>query len=56
MCCIYNAALNGITDNGSCQFTNGQMYITGILTPENVDEYIPMEKTLCRAYMPPILM
>ena len=56
MCCIYNAALDGSIDNGSCKCKNGQIYINGILTPENIDEYIPMDKNICRAYRPPLLM
>ena len=28
-------------------------YIDGILTHKDFYEYIPMEKTLCRSYMPP---
>ena len=46
MYCIYNTALTGIIDNDSYQRTNSQIYINGILTPENIDDYIPMEK-LC---------
>ena len=56
MCSIYNSALDGSIDNGSFQCTTGQIYINSILTPENVDEYIPMDKTICRAYRPQILM
>ena len=56
MCCIYNAALDVSIENGSFQCTNGQIYIHGIITPENVYEYIPINKTLCRAYRPPHLM
>ena len=25
-------------------------YLNGILTPYNNDEYIPMDKTMCRSY------
>ena len=56
MCFIYNAASDGSIENGSCKFTNNQLYMNGIITPENVYEYIPMNKTLCRAYSPPLLM
>ena len=44
--CISNNALNRSLDNESCQRTNDQIYINGILTPENVEEYITMKK-LC---------
>ena len=47
MCFIYKSDLNGILENGSCQRTNGQIYINGIINPEIFDKYIPMDKTLC---------
>ena len=56
MCYIYNSASNGSLENDSCQRTNGQIYINGIITSENVGEYIPMGKTLCISYRHPLLM
>ena len=31
-------------------------YINGILNPKSVDEYIPMDKTMCISYIHPLLM
>ena len=42
MCCIYIITLSGIIDNGSFQRTKSQIYMNGILTPNNVYKDIPM--------------
>ena len=56
MCFIYNAAFNGSLKNDSFQCTNGQIYINGIITHENIQDYIPMGKTQCRYHRPPLLI
>ena len=28
-------------------------YINGILTPWNVDKYIPLDRNMCTSYIPP---
>ena len=56
MCFIYNVALNGRLYNNSCQGTKNKIYINSILTEEKVDKFIPMEKNMCRYYIPSLLM